>query len=381
MNPGREEAVLTVELLVLVVVTGLLVGSAIGQPIGLAFVETGSMAPTMEPGDGFVAIPPSLVGEIETGDVVTFHAEYIQGGGLTTHRVVERDENHLITAGDANAFTDQQVGERPLREEEVLAVALQINGDLVVIPHLGTVREAIHGGFESIQYSLAGILGSRTFLGIRGVALLLFLVSLVAYALEVHASGKMTRSRDRRTSRRRGIPVVLIIGVVATAAALAATGAMIIPAGPQVVPFDVVDDTSRSGGLPVGSERPVEFTISNPGLVPMTTILEGGSQYTSVDNHPVVVPARGEVNTTITIAAPDEPGRYRGFVIQHRYLGILPAAVILILYNVHPWLPIVGIDLTIFVAITLLGRLLLGTGRIRIRSRERHSRSTSGGPF
>ncbi len=39
------------ELLAVAVVLSLVVGQALGTPAGLSYVETGSMAPTMEPGD------------------------------------------------------------------------------------------------------------------------------------------------------------------------------------------------------------------------------------------------------------------------------------------------------------------------------------------
>ncbi|RLM60020.1 S26 family signal peptidase, partial [Halorubrum sp. Atlit-26R] len=55
----------------------MLVGQQLGQPIVLGFVLTGSMnaePANMAPGDGFVAVPPSIAGDIEEGDVVTFEA-------------------------------------------------------------------------------------------------------------------------------------------------------------------------------------------------------------------------------------------------------------------------------------------------------------------
>ncbi|MFC7138101.1 S26 family signal peptidase [Halobaculum litoreum] len=66
------------------------VGQALGQPVLVSYVETGSMAPTLAPGDGFVAVPAAVAGQVEAGDVVTFRAESVGGGGLTTHRVVDR---------------------------------------------------------------------------------------------------------------------------------------------------------------------------------------------------------------------------------------------------------------------------------------------------
>lgn len=77
-----------VQTLLVVFLVSVIAGAILGQPILLAFVETGSMSPTLEPGDGFVAIPSQLSGEIQQNDVIVFEAQHLNGGGLTTHRVV-----------------------------------------------------------------------------------------------------------------------------------------------------------------------------------------------------------------------------------------------------------------------------------------------------
>ncbi len=101
---------------VLVTLGALVVGQLLGQPILLGFVETGSMEPTIDTGDGFVAIPSELTDDPEPGDVIVFEATNIQGGGLTTHRVVEETSQGYVTRGDANPFTDQDSGEPHVRD-------------------------------------------------------------------------------------------------------------------------------------------------------------------------------------------------------------------------------------------------------------------------
>src|SRR6056297_3527746 len=117
----------------------LLVGQLLGQPILLGYVATGSMEPTMDAGDGFVAIPSAVSGDVEEGDVVVFQARELHDGGLTTHRVVDETEGGYVTKGDANPFTDQDGGEPPVTDGQIVANALQIEGTVVTIPHLGTV--------------------------------------------------------------------------------------------------------------------------------------------------------------------------------------------------------------------------------------------------
>ncbi len=73
------------ELLVAVVVLSLVVGQVLGTPVGLSYVETGSMEPTLEPGDGFVAVPTALAGPVEECHVAVVRAEDLHDCDLTTH--------------------------------------------------------------------------------------------------------------------------------------------------------------------------------------------------------------------------------------------------------------------------------------------------------
>src|SRR6056297_2525566 len=114
----------------LVALVGLLVvGHVLGVPLGLGYVETGSMEPTIDAGDGFVAVPAAVAGPVDEGDVVVYDAQEIEGGGLTTHRVVEETDHGYVTRGDANPFTDQDGGEPHVTDGQIVAKAWQVNGE------------------------------------------------------------------------------------------------------------------------------------------------------------------------------------------------------------------------------------------------------------
>jgi len=66
MSPKRVLSI-TLQVAAVVVVLSLVAGQLLGQPILLSFVETGSMQPTLDPGDGFVAVPASLAGPVGVG--------------------------------------------------------------------------------------------------------------------------------------------------------------------------------------------------------------------------------------------------------------------------------------------------------------------------
>ena len=215
------------------VVVSLVVGQFLGQPILLSYVETGSMQPTLSPGDGFVAIPAQVAGGIGTGDVVTFDAQEIEGGGLTTHRVVEETERGYVTRGDNNPFTDQDGGEPVVQDADVVAKALQVGGGVVVIPHLGTVAMGFQSALDAVQTQLAVTFGVRSLQGTQGLAYIVFGLSVVAYAVDWYrnAGSRDRGSRDR--SRDDGTSAFAILGVLALVLMATATAAMVVPAGTQ----------------------------------------------------------------------------------------------------------------------------------------------------
>ena len=73
----------------------------------------------------------------------------------------------------------------------------------------------------------------------------------------------------------------------------------------------------------------------------------------------------------MTLHAPPETGYYRRYLVEHRYLAVLPQSVIDALYALHPWAPIVAINALLAVPFYVVGIKLVGRGRIRERSRSR----------
>lgn len=187
--------------LVVLVAVSLAAGSVLGQPILLSYVETGSMEPTPEPGDGFVAIPAQLTGPPEEGDVVVFRAEEIQDGGLTTHRIVGETDRGYISRGDANPFTDQDNDEPPVKDAQIVAVAWAPGGEVFVVPHLGTTVQAVQGSLQWVQRNLAGALGTRALLGPQGLAYLLFGITTLYYLVGEYRS-REGKDRGRRSRTR-----------------------------------------------------------------------------------------------------------------------------------------------------------------------------------
>ena len=369
---GKQLLGWTLQLAVVVVVLSLLLGQFLGQPILLSFVETGSMEPTIDTGDGFVAIPTELAGDIDQGDVVVFRAEEIQGGGLTTHRIVGETEEGYITQGDANPFTDQDSDEPPVQKPQIVAVAWQPGSDVVTIPWVGTIVDGIQSVLESIQLWLAQLFGTRAFLGLQGVGYLLFGASILLYLVAVYLEDD--RRRERTTDRDTGTSSRKLMALLTLVVLAGATAPMVAPANSEE--FGIVSAEFESDSPDViqqGTSESFDYPLRNTGFLSTVVFLEPASDNIAVEPRETTVSSRSTENATVTITAPPETGYYRVFLEQHRYLGVLPTPVIEELYAIHPWAPIVVIDAGIGIPFYLFGMWLLGTGRLRSRDRPRKS--------
>ncbi|MFB6106272.1 MAG: S26 family signal peptidase [Halobacteriaceae archaeon] len=360
MTPRRALS-LALQAVALACVLALLLGQVAGQPAGPSYVETGSMAPTLRPLDGFVAVPAALAGPPAPGDVVTYRAERLHGGGLVTHRVVAVTDRGYVTRGDANAFTDQQSVEPPVRAPQVVATALAVDGHLVVIPGLGRVVTAADG--------LAGPAGPVAAVAAIGVALV-----GAALALDVVRDDGLERRRDRTRARSHpGIDARLLAGGCALVLVLALTAGALVPGG--VTTYGVVSADADAPGprvLRVGTTETTVHPVVNGGFLPVVAVLEPAGAGVDVTPREATVPGRSRLNATVALTAPPRTGYYRNYVRERRYPALLPPRVLLSLYAVHPWLPLLAVDALVGGATALAGLALLGRGRIRAeRSRRR----------
>jgi len=374
----RRTAGLALEVLLVAVIVALVVGQLLGQPVLLSYVTSDSMAPTIDTGDGFVAVPSQVAGPIEEGDVVTFRAEEIEGGGLTTHRVVEETERGFVTRGDNNPFTDQDNEEPPVKRAQVVAEAWQVGGQVVVVPHLGTVVTGVGDALSWTQRQLAGLLGTRALLGTRGLAYLMLAASLVLYGADLYRE-RSGRDRDRgdrdRRTRETGRDTRLAVAALAAVVVLAATAAMVVPAGTQE--YGIVSaefDSERPTVVRAGESTTVEYPVVNGGTVPVVSYVTPASDGVAVEPRRLRVAPSSSARATVTIDAPPETGSYRRYVVEHRYLALLPGPAIDALYDVHPWLALLAIDALVGVPFYVVGVRVVGTGRVRLRSREAPSR-------
>ncbi|MFP8952094.1 signal peptidase I [Natrialbaceae archaeon A-arb3/5] len=363
----REHVNTVVACLLAVLFLAFLAGQVFGQPMLLGFVTSDSMEPTLGAGDGFVAVPDQLSGEIEDGDVIVFEAEELNGGSLTTHRVVGETEDGYVTKGDANPFTDQDGSEPHVSDEQVVATALQLNGWVVPVPHLGTVVTGVREFATGLLGPVAGAIGVSSLFGTQGVAVLLLIAGLALFAASFRGSADTTRTRSRSTDRDgvdgRSVVLVLLVLVL-----LPVNAAMIAPSGTH----HVTADGDRLDGTVEPDERlDNEFDATNDGLVSMVVALDAEGGDASLDRDAFAVPA-GE-STTATLSAPaPPPGEHEVVAVtEHRYVLVLPESVLLALHDVHPLAAWGAINALLTASVLGLVGGTIGFGRSRFRRTRR----------
>ncbi|WP_306054093.1 signal peptidase I [Natronococcus wangiae] len=365
---------------VVVAVLLLVLGQVLGQPILLGYVATGSMEPTMDAGDGFVAIPSAVTGAPSEGDVVVFDARELHDGGLTTHRVVGETDAGYVTKGDANPFTDQDGGEPPVTEGQIVAAAWQVNGDVVTIPHLGTAIVAVHGAMESGYGLFASVLGITTALEADnlGAMLVALGVALFGAGFLLDCAGPHRRDTRRSTSRENVYAFWGTVALVLFVLVGFATAAMVVPAGTYeyaVVSTDSPTDDPQV--LAPGEASELTRAVDNAGYLPIVVVHEAESGGVEADPGWQTVGPRDGGETTLSLSAPESTGEYARHVGEYRYLAVLPPTALVQLHGVHPLVALAAVDAVVVGAVVGTILLLFGRGDFRIRHAGDHVSSST----
>jgi len=307
----------------LVVAALAVVSLAVGVPARVGYVTSGSMTPTLTPGDGFVVV---TVDDPETGDIVTYRSP--ERGGLVTHRVVAETPDGYVTKGDANPSTDQAAGLAPVDDAQVVGTVLAVGGHPVVLPGLGKLRAAL---------SPLGVAAA----GLASAAAVLF--------------GRR-RSPKRRAPRVRDVltPLLGALTVCCLVALLASTS--VHPLAWTVT----ADHPDGAADLPAGETVTREVTVHD-AAPPMTHAIVDTAGMTVLDR----TTDGSAIRLTVRLPARDV-GPYESRVRISHYPAVLPASTLSRLHAVHPLVALGASVGAVVVPIHLLAAALV-YGRTPIR--------------
>lgn len=353
---------------ILVILAVLVVGTQVlgfASPVG--YVETDSMEPQLDPGDGYIGVPRPLAGDIEPNDVITYEAQSLGGGGLTTHRVVEETSGGYITKGDNNPFTDQDGPEPPVTEAQIKLVVLAVNGNVAAIPHLGDVALAAQG---LISTAIA-TLGLKSFsTGSPGIIVTVIglLFVLVAGASEL-ITGENTRSMERSTRRSATLDSRLVLAAVILILALPVMSVTALPSGTQGLSILSTDRAhpDDSSMIKAGTVAELNSTVKNSQMFPMVVILEPKTEGVVFSEQVLTVAPGGEAKTQLRLSAPAETGPYVRARSKTFYIRVLPTGLIAGLHRIHPLFARLATMGVIFAPVIVVYWLLVGFRTIPLR--------------
>ncbi|ELY91793.1 peptidase S26B, signal peptidase [Natrialba hulunbeirensis JCM 10989] len=353
------------------VVVSLLLGQLLGQPILLGYVATGSMEPTMNAGDGFIAVPSAVSGPPAEGDVVVFDAVELHGGELTTHRVLEETDDGYVTAGDANPFTDQDATEPPVSDGQIVAHALQINGDVVTIPYLGSIIMGVQSIVETAVGTVTATVGVTAAFDADNAGALLVGVgtALLGFGVLLETVGPGKRDTRRSRSRPNMLGIWTTIGLVLLVFVTFATASMVIPSG--TIAFGVGSATTPGDNPQVvapGESVEIEHETENSGYLPVVVTRDASHETVSATPERQTVSPRSSETATFTAVAPDETGEYTRHVEENRYLLVLPPTLLVWLHSLHPLVAIAAVNGMIVAVTVTIMVALFGTTDLRLRN-------------
>lgn len=362
----REYLSNVVAVVTVVLILALVGGTVLGQPVLLSFVTSDSMAPTIQAGDGFVAIPQPLSGDINPGDIVVFSATDIQGGELTTHRVVRETDNGYITQGDANPFTDQGDGASPVTEDQIVATAWQPGDQILTIPALGTVVVEARAMIGGVLATALGVIGIENAGNPEQVGSILLVVGLLLFIATLAGSIQDT-SRTRSRGAENQIQARYVAIFLMVIALIPANAAMLLSSSTQQISLDTaISEENIAPGEPVE----VSLSAENDGYATMLVILTAPPD-TTVTDEELAVSGRSTASTSLTVPAPPPNQRQSVAVSEQRYVLLLPQSMLTSLHNIHPVLALAAINALLIFGIATFVFGVFGVGKRYQRNTDR----------
>lgn len=300
-----------------------------GSPVHISYVESESMEPTINVGDGYIL---HSVGTVQDGDIITFWSD--DRNQYVTHRIVADTNDGYITQGDNNPSTDQAGGHPPIQDEDVLGQVVSIGSTPIVIPYLGIASTTIQSNPMA--------------------AVALAVIALAAASLWRHST---TARPDRTVLQIRDIMQVLfVVGLCIGSLSMYIGGTSVT--APYMATSEPADEPYK-----VSTDEPtsdvVSITVDEPPFV--TTVA------TSEDVH-VLNASQNETELAVDveIPPPNEPGYIEPSLAVHSYPSVLPRGSLHRLQSFHP-LTAAAISMSVLLSIPYLASTLVIDGRTPVR--------------
>jgi signal peptidase len=310
------------------------------SPVGISYVSSDSMSPTLDTNDGYVQVPAGIV---ERGDIITFYSE--ERESYVTHRAMQVTPDGIVTKGDGNPSTDQAAGYPLVQQSDVSGKLLTVGDSPVVIPQLGTAL----GTITDYWYLIVAALG--------------------AYLLTAGLRSDRRRSRENLLRSRQVVLPITILVIVAGVAFVSLGGFQ------QTQVYTVTDEpTNSSATLTVGEPRTETLTLELTAsplahvvtetdgmeVVSITPTEASTGAVTSPSNRlPQELFDTSEQTVDIRIPPQQTAGPHPTSIRITTYPAVLPGGIINALHGVHPFVAAVTTVLLSIAPLYLLYWLLI----------------------
>ncbi len=348
-----------VSLMIVVAITliAFVVGYVVDRPVIVSYASSESMTPAIKRGDLFLINPLSKGGS--KGDIIVFK----NGNGWTVHRIYAVTDGGYITKGDANVATDQSNGAGLVRREDVAGEVVSVGGRVLKLPGFGEYLANL-GGWRTPLLAVLVFMGA-------------FLTLWDGERNTMRNSRVSRRSKGtkgpRRSMRRTFIiplrslywPIALVLVMVFMLAMTASWGT-----------FSFSYSSTMAGGQRNGWHVPGSMfnetvRVENRAFYPFYYIGEGGSNdVMSVEPRVLEVGGRSTGTFNVVIKTPEKRKIYTGKVALHAYPAFVPVSVLMGLYYVSPYLPLV-LYATAMLLFLFVMYMALGLRNVTIRVRVR----------
>jgi len=297
-------------------------------PISLWYVVSKSMEPTLMVNDGFILIPSETY---EIGDIITFKPKVLEQP-FVTHRIISiTKDGEYITKGDNNIMTDQQGGEPPLQQNQVIGKALCISNRPIIIPKLGLLSQKMQDTIPKLN--VFTILSIVIFIYTLG-----FILDMI-----------FNKDNNRRKSRKKKLrlldiapffdPVFFLICVLVVANTLF-IGQTIKSWRMEEISYVVVSVEGLPNPVP-GKKFERTKSLENSSFIPYYTILEPEDNNMSINPRIFLIPPKENVDYSVSITAPEKIGYYVQRIDIKTYPKLISKKLLDQLYSINPFIPLI----------------------------------------
>lgn len=322
----------------LYIILGIVLLAAFGsvilkQPFIMSAVRSNSMYPLFEKGDIIFIKRLSVTQNPQIGDIVIFnHEQNLDSKDWVVHRIIDGNiKDGFITKGDANKYSDQEIGIiPPIKREWIYSKVITLKGKPIKLP-------------------LLGYLPLITEKYIDNPILLPTLVVILAIILGANELMSGSKRKKKKSIGKLDYAMLYFFSGLTISIMLGAT--MLISSDYIKVTYEVSENSqgaimgSKIGIINVGEtvEKPLS-ELTNKGFLPIIATITTDDAQISFDTTKLKLNPKTNIQTSMKIQA-QTPGMYESTIWVGMFYPLLPESVIYGLAKKNYWYALIVISL------------------------------------